>query len=177
MTVGSRQLAKGEAFPGPRDEKEERGVKATRSSVEHIIDVKELLVGDVALLEPGEIVPCDDVFVSSHNVKGDKSGAARRSPMLSKRLAAKIALCSRNGQDARVPTFMSLTPPTLMPVVSRFPAPRSSKGMASAITVGQEGFNGRIVTSVCLVTLFVRFPLTESLCHDDNRYNRYCTDH
>ena len=39
--------------------KEEHGVKAIRSGDERGIDVKELLVGDIALLGPGEIIPCD----------------------------------------------------------------------------------------------------------------------
>jgi magnesium-transporting ATPase (P-type) len=86
------------------NEKEERGVKVILNVVEHLIDVKEcwflsfflsyiiralshylrcasryisqeVVVGDVALLEPGEIVPCDGVLLSGHNVKCDESAA------------------------------------------------------------------------------------------------------
>ena len=57
------------------DKKEERGVKVVRSGIERVIDIKELLVGDVALLEPGEIVPCDSIFISGHNIRCDESGA------------------------------------------------------------------------------------------------------
>ena len=57
------------------DKKEERGVKVVRSGIERVIDIKELLVGDVALLEPGEIVPCDGIFISGHNIRCDESGA------------------------------------------------------------------------------------------------------
>jgi Ca2+-transporting ATPase len=56
------------------EKKEERRVKVIRSGIERVIDVKELLVGDIALLEPGEIVPCDGVFISGHNIKCDESG-------------------------------------------------------------------------------------------------------
>jgi magnesium-transporting ATPase (P-type) len=66
------------------DKKEERGVKVVRSGVERVIDVKELLVGDVALLEPGEIIPCDGVFISGHNVKCDESGATGESDAIKK---------------------------------------------------------------------------------------------
>lgn len=31
------------------------------------------MVGDIALLEPGEIVPCDGVFLRGHNVRCDES--------------------------------------------------------------------------------------------------------
>ena len=56
------------------DKKEERGVKVVRSGIERIIDVKDLLVGNVALLEPGEIIPCNGVLTFGHNVKCDESG-------------------------------------------------------------------------------------------------------
>ena len=35
------------------NEKEERGVEVMQSGIERAIDIKELLVGDIALLEPG----------------------------------------------------------------------------------------------------------------------------
>ena len=57
------------------DKKEERGVKVVHSGIERVIDIKELLVGDVAFLEPGEIVPCDGIFISGHNIRCDESGA------------------------------------------------------------------------------------------------------
>ena len=66
------------------NDKEERCVKVIRSGVEHVIDAKELLVGDIALLEPGEIVPCDGVFISGHNVKCDESGATGESDAIRK---------------------------------------------------------------------------------------------
>jgi len=37
------------------------------------------MVGDVALLEPGEIVPCDGVFLSGHNVRCDESSVTGES--------------------------------------------------------------------------------------------------
>jgi len=66
------------------EKKEERRVKVVRSSTECIIDVKELLVGDIVFLEPGEIVPCDGVFTSGHNVKCDESGVTGESDAVNK---------------------------------------------------------------------------------------------
>ena len=43
-----------------------------------------MVVGDIALLEPGEIVPCDGVFLSGHNVKCDESGATGESDAIKK---------------------------------------------------------------------------------------------
>lgn len=55
------------------EKKDERGVKVIRHGVEHVVDIKEVVVGDVCLLEPGEVVPCDGIFLSGHNVKCDES--------------------------------------------------------------------------------------------------------
>lgn len=43
-----------------------------------------MVVGDIALLEPGEIIPCDGVFLSGHNVKCDESGATGESDAIKK---------------------------------------------------------------------------------------------
>ena len=64
--------------------KEERGVKVIRFGIKRVIDVKELLVGDIVLLEPGEIILCDGIFVSGHNVKCDESGATGESDTIKK---------------------------------------------------------------------------------------------
>ena len=66
------------------DEKKERCVKVVRSGTEHVIDVKELVVGDIAFLEPDQIVPCDGVFISGHNVRCDESGATGESAAIKK---------------------------------------------------------------------------------------------
>ena len=42
------------------------------------------MVGDVALLEPGEIIPCDGIFLSGHNVKCDESAATGESDAITK---------------------------------------------------------------------------------------------
>ena len=55
--------------------KEERGVEVISFCAERVIDVKDLLVGDIALLKPSEIIPCDGAFISGHNVRCDESGA------------------------------------------------------------------------------------------------------
>lgn len=42
------------------------------------------MVGDIALLEPGEIIPCDGVFLRGHNVRCDESGATGESDAIKK---------------------------------------------------------------------------------------------
>jgi P-type Ca2+ transporter type 2C len=41
-------------------------------------------VGDIALLEPGEIVPCDGIFISGRNVRCDESWATGESEAMKK---------------------------------------------------------------------------------------------
>ncbi|KAF8628028.1 hypothetical protein AX15_004145 [Amanita polypyramis BW_CC] len=64
--------------------KDERGVKVIRDGAERIIDIEEVVVGDIALLEPGEVVPCDGVFLSGYSVKCDESGATGESDAIKK---------------------------------------------------------------------------------------------
>ena len=64
--------------------KDERAVKVVRGGVERRIGVHEILVGDVALLEPGEVIPCDGVFLRGHNVRCDESGATGESDVIKK---------------------------------------------------------------------------------------------
>ena len=71
-------------FQKLNEKKEERGVKVIRGGNERIVDVHEVVVGDIAILEPGEIVPCDGIFLSGHNVKCDESGATGESDAIRK---------------------------------------------------------------------------------------------
>ncbi|KAH9024007.1 hypothetical protein EDB83DRAFT_1980676 [Lactarius deliciosus] len=57
------------------EKKDERLVKVIRDGEERQIDVHQVAVGDVVLLEPGEVIPCDGVFLSGHNVRCDESSA------------------------------------------------------------------------------------------------------
>jgi len=59
------------------------------------------VVGDVALLEPEEIVPCDCIFLSGHNFKCDESAATGESDAIKKvSYTDRLALKSLNGVNA-----------------------------------------------------------------------------
>ncbi|KAH9025710.1 hypothetical protein EDB83DRAFT_2526782 [Lactarius deliciosus] len=66
-------------FQALDEKKEERLVKVIRDGEERQIDVHQVVVGDVVLLEPGEVIPCDGVFLSGHNVRCDESSATGES--------------------------------------------------------------------------------------------------
>ena len=127
------------------DKKEERGVKVVRQGVEHVIDVKDILVGDIALLEPGEILPCDGIFLSGHNVKCDESGATGESDAIKKvsyedcinlREQAKHEGDSHgfDAANAHTDCFMISGSKVL-----------EGYGKYVVIAVGQKSFNGRIM--------------------------------
>ena len=49
--------------------KEHRLVKVIRDDEAKQIHTHEVVVGDVVLIEPGDVIPCDGVFLSGHNVR------------------------------------------------------------------------------------------------------------
>ena len=70
--------------------KEERFVKVIRSGKSQEISVYDMLVGDVAHLEPGDIIPCDGIFISGHNVRCDESSATGESDIMRKTPADEV---------------------------------------------------------------------------------------
>jgi Ca2+-transporting ATPase len=146
------------------DKKEERGVKVIRCGVERIIDVKELLVGDIALLEPGEVVPCDGIFISGHNVRCDESGATGESDAIKKvsyddcivlREQAKHEITNGHGLDAahaHVDCFMVSGSKVL-----------EGYGRYVVIAVGQKSLNGHILMSATPIYHFLDAILTPLL--------------
>jgi len=48
-------------------------VEVLRNGSKHHINIQDVVVGEVVLLQPGKVVPCDGVFLSGHNVLCDES--------------------------------------------------------------------------------------------------------
>ncbi|KAI7974424.1 hypothetical protein EIK77_008604 [Talaromyces pinophilus] len=70
--------------------KEDRQVKAIRSGKTVEISVHDVLVGDVILLEPGDLVPVDGVLIEGHDVKCDESSTTGESDVLRKHSADDV---------------------------------------------------------------------------------------
>lgn len=70
--------------------KDDRLVKAVRSGKTREISVHDIFVGDVLLLEPGDMVPVDGVFIEGHNVKCDESSATGESDLMRKTPAEEV---------------------------------------------------------------------------------------
>jgi Ca2+-transporting ATPase len=64
--------------------KDDRYIKAIRSGKTREISVYDILTGDIVLLEPGDMVPVDGIFIQGHGVKCDESSATGESDLLRK---------------------------------------------------------------------------------------------
>jgi Ca2+-transporting ATPase len=85
VMVGSvNDWQKERQFKKLNEKREDRTVKCIRGGNEQVINVRDVVVGDICLLEPGEIVPVDGVFLRGHNVRCDESGATGESDAIKK---------------------------------------------------------------------------------------------
>ncbi|RKP37646.1 PMCA-type calcium-translocating P-type ATPase [Dimargaris cristalligena] len=64
--------------------KEDRCVKVYREGREIELSVFDVLVGDILLVEPGEIIPVDGVYLDGHNLVCDESSATGESDAIKK---------------------------------------------------------------------------------------------
>ncbi|TFK49949.1 calcium-translocating P-type ATPase [Heliocybe sulcata] len=140
VMVGSvNDWQKERQFKTLNEKKEERGVKVIRSGLERVIDVREVVVGDICLLEPGEIVPCDGVFLSGHNVKCDESGATGESDAIKKVSYEEcIAMRDKEGHEPNHTDCFIVSGSKVLEGV----------GTYVVIAVGQKSFNGRIMMAL-----------------------------
>ncbi|OZJ02550.1 hypothetical protein BZG36_04504 [Bifiguratus adelaidae] len=85
VVVGSlNDYQKERQFRKLNAKKEDRLIKVTRSGIQSMISVFDLQVGDIAHLEPGDIIPADGVFLTGHNLKCDESAATGESDAVKK---------------------------------------------------------------------------------------------
>lgn len=127
-----------------------------------MINVHDVVVGDIVLLEPGEVIPCDGVFLSGHNVRCDESSATGESDAI-KKLPYQGCIALRNkrlaefepespigdgestsGSPRKNPSGLDLLGHTDCFVVS---GSKVVEGVGSylVISVGQKSFNGCIM--------------------------------
>ncbi|KAJ3716135.1 Ca-transporting ATPase [Lentinula raphanica] len=142
VIVGSlNDWQKERQFKALNDKKEERGVKVIRGGVE-----KDVVVGEIALLEPGEIVPCDGIFISGHNCRCDESAATGESDAIRKvSWDDWSALREKHADDkdahhselAHIDCFVMSGSKVIEGV-----------GKYVVIAVGQKSFNGRIMMAL-----------------------------
>ncbi|KAG8872465.1 hypothetical protein FRB97_007614 [Tulasnella sp. 331] len=85
VMVGSlNDWQKEKQFQVLNNKKDDRSVKVIREGKETVINIKDILVGDIAMIEPGEVIPVDGIFLRGHNVRCDESGATGESDAIKK---------------------------------------------------------------------------------------------
>ncbi|KAH9025691.1 calcium-translocating P-type ATPase [Lactarius deliciosus] len=149
------------------DEKiEGRLAKVIRDGEERQIDVHQVVVGDMVLFEPGDVILCDGVFLSGHNVRCDESSATGESDTIKKLSYEEcIALrdqqlmefdldsppgggeCVSDSQRKTGPSDLELLRYTDCFIVS---GSKVVEGVGSyvVISVGTKSFNGRITMAL-----------------------------
>lgn len=124
------------------DKKEERDVKVRRYGQEMTMSVYEVMVGDVLLLEAGEILPADGVFLKGGSVKCDESGATGESDMVRK-CTYDEALKDLERQE-RDPSWKK---PNRDPFLISGSRVLEGVGEYVVIAIGPNSFNGRVSRS------------------------------
>ncbi|KAH9905078.1 calcium-translocating P-type ATPase [Fomitopsis serialis] len=141
VLVGSiNDWQKERQFQALNEKKEERGVKVIRAGDERVVDVHEVVVGDIALLEPGEIIPCDGVYLGGHNVRCDESGATGESDAIRK-IDYEEAVRARDGHGEHAGGHSDCFMVSGSKVLEGY-------GSYVVIAVGPKSFNGRIMMAL-----------------------------
>lgn len=68
--------------------KDDREVNVIRSGKPSVISIHDILVGDLLMLEQGDVIPVDGIFVDGHNISCDESSATGESDVIKKTPAA-----------------------------------------------------------------------------------------
>jgi Ca2+-transporting ATPase len=110
------------------------------------------------LLEPGEIVPCDGVFLTGYNVKCDESGISGESDVIKKASYYECLALRRRVQSYRVESDNNSHNIQLDDGGTDCFVVSGSKvlegvGRYVVVAVGEKSFNGRIAMGK-------KFPLT-----------------
>jgi Ca2+-transporting ATPase len=154
VMVGSlTDFQKERQFQKLNAQREDRTVKVIRDGQEQQINTKDLVVGDIALLEPGEILPVDGVFLSGHNIRCDESGATGESDAI-KKVSFDDCVAERDGLEPggkrKLDCFLVSGAKVLEGV-----------GSYVVISSGTNTFNGRIMMGMSFYSVW-RQMLTSS---------------
>lgn len=146
--------------------KSSRGVSIIRAGFERVVDVKvcvrpyrhqmrltqiqDVVVGDIAILEPGEVVPCDGVFLAGHNVKCDESGITGESDVISK---ASFPVCLSLRETAPANSKGSDLPRVDCFILSGSKVLEGC-GRYLVIAVGENSLNGKLVLGMPVPVIY-----------------------
>ncbi|CAO3600997.1 unnamed protein product [Absidia cylindrospora] len=129
LTNAINDYEKEKQFKKLNAKKEDRTVKVIRNGREREISVYDVQVGDVLMLEPGDILAVDGLFLEGHNVACDESSATGESDTMKKK--------PFTGQDDNVDCFLLSGSKVLEGV-----------GRCVVVAVGEHSFFGKTMMSM-----------------------------
>ena len=100
------------------------------------------MVGDIATMEPGDIIPCDGVLISGHNIKCDESDLTGESYAIKKVIYEEVL----GDKDDRKDCFLLSGSKV-----------QDGVGTYVVIAVGERSFNGRILMGSCTLIICIAF--------------------
>jgi len=85
VLVGSiNDWAKSREFKKLNEKQLERDAKVIRFGVSRLLSGSDILVGDVVIIEPGDVIPADGILLNGYNVTCDESSATGESDLVRK---------------------------------------------------------------------------------------------
>ncbi|KAF6843149.1 calcium-transporting atpase [Colletotrichum musicola] len=140
VVVGSlNDWQKERQFRKLNQKKEDRVVKVIRSGKPSNVSVHDILVGDVMILEQGDILPVDGVFIDGHNVSCDESSATGESDLI-KKMPADAVMKALYEED--------VNPKKLDPFIISGARVLDGVGTFLVTAVGQNSSHGKTMMSL-----------------------------
>ncbi|KAK6857496.1 plasma membrane calcium-transporting ATPase 2 [Apiospora arundinis] len=137
--VGSlNDWQKERAFVKLNQKKGDREIKVIRSGKSHMINVHDVLVGDVLHLEPGDLIPVDGIFIGGHDLRCDESSATGESDAIKKTGGQQVMDILESGQSAN----------NLDPFIISGAKVLEGMGTFACTSVGVNSSFGKIMMSV-----------------------------
>jgi Ca2+-transporting ATPase len=110
-------------------------VNVKRDGKNRSIDSTELLVGDILLIEAGDILTCDAIFLSGHDLRCDETSATGESRAIEKDSFDRVKNARSEAEDKdHAPDCFFLSGSKVI----------EGKCSAVVVAVGQDSFQGRI---------------------------------
>ncbi len=122
------------------EQREDRTVTAIRNGKQININTKDVVVGDVLTLAPGEVLPCDGIFLRGSDCKADEAAATGESDLI-KKASYEDCVAERNalkeGGKLKKDCFM-------------ISGSKIADGVGEylVVAVGRKSFNGRLMMAL-----------------------------
>ena len=118
---------------------------------EKVINVKDIVIGDIVLLESGEIVPCDGIFLSGHNVKCDESNTTGELDTMEKVPYEEVVKKEKSDELGPVTNCFVLSGSKVLEGVGKY----------VVIAVGTKSFSSRIMIGESIVIFLVHWEFID----------------